>query len=305
MFIRFFLFLYSLLLGIYDTILRLDTQLLGFVCTLFALFKTIITFIMASLKLLLDTRRVKSDGTFNLIYRITHLRKVYTINSGVSLKKEYWNINDTEVYRLHPNSKLINLKLNKDYFLLQDGILRLDDEFTIEKLRNVFSGVEEKNKPISFKVFSDRLISQMHESKRTGNALVYQTAVNRFLQFYYKEDLFISDITYKLLEEFIHSLKVQGLKINSISNYLRSLRAIYNRAIKEKLVERSEYPFYDIKIKVEKTQKRAVSNEDILKLKNARVETGSASWRALNYFFLSYYLIGISFTDLAYLKKEI
>ena len=82
------------------------------------------------------------------------------------------------------------------------------------------------------------------------------------------------------------------------------MRAIYNRAIKEKLVERSEYPFYDIKIKVEKTQKRAVSNEDILKLKTARVETGSASWRALNYFFLSYYLIGISFTDLAYLKKE-
>jgi integrase len=144
----------------------------------------------------------------------------------------------------------------------------------------------------------------MFESKRTGNAIVYQTAVNRFLDFYSKEDLHFKEITYKLLEEFIHSLTINGLKINSISNYLRSLRAIYNRAIKEKLVERSEYPFYDIKIKVEKTQKRAISKNDILKLKNSAVEENSAPCKALNYFFLSYYLIGISFTDLAYLKPD-
>ena len=259
---------------------------------------------MANLKLLIDTRRVKSDGTFNLIFRITHLRKVYTINSGISLNEKFWNHQGTEVYKSHPNAKRINLKLNKDYFLLQDAILRLDEQFTIEKLRSIFDGDEQNNDVITFKAFADGLIAQMFESKRTGNALVYQTAVNRFIKFSERDNIKFSEIDYKLLKGFIHSLEIQGLRINSISNYLRTLRAIFNRAIKEKIVERSEYPFNDLKIKVEKTQKRAISIDDILKLKNLPVEENSAHWKALNYFFLSYYLIGISFTDLAYLKKE-
>lgn len=259
---------------------------------------------MASLKLLLDTRRVKSDETYNIIFRITHLRKVNTINSGISLKEKFWNKHSSEVLNTHPNSKLINIKLNRDYFLLQDAILKLDDQFSIVKLKNIVNGKDLDDEPITFKPFADKLIAQMFESKRTGNAIVYQTAVNRFLQFYSKDDLQFKEITYKLLEEFVHTLKVQGLKTNSVSNYLRSLRAIYNRAIKEKIINRSEYPFYDLKIKTEKTVKRAISSDDINKLKNATVEVNSAHWKALNSFFLSYYLIGISFTDLAYLKSE-
>ncbi len=259
---------------------------------------------MASLKLLLDTRRVKNDGTFNVIFRITQFRKVYTINSGISLDEKYWNHQSTDVNKSHPNAKLINLKLNKDYFLLQDAILRFDDDFSIDKLRNRLNSKGLNDERTTFKVFADNIIAQMFESNRVGNAIVYQTAVNRFLHFYSKKDLKFSEITYKLLEEFICHLKMEGLKTNSISNYLRSLRAIYNRAIKEKIVERSKYPFYDLKIKVENTQKRAIASDDILKLKNASVEENSATWKALNYFLLSYYLIGISFTDLAYLKRE-
>ena len=71
---------------------------------------------MANLKVLLYTRRVKSDGTFNIIFRITHLRKFYTINSGVSLEEHFWNKQNSEVFKSHSNANLINLKLNKDYF---------------------------------------------------------------------------------------------------------------------------------------------------------------------------------------------
>lgn len=57
---------------------------------------------MASLKLLLDTRRVKGDGTYNIIFRITHLRKVYTINSGISLEGKYWNEQTSEALKKTP-----------------------------------------------------------------------------------------------------------------------------------------------------------------------------------------------------------
>lgn len=48
--------------------------------------------------------------------------------------------------------------------------------------------------------------------------------------------------------------------------FLLSLHIVYNKAIKQKVIERSHYPFYDISIKSEKTVKRAILGDDICKL---------------------------------------
>ncbi len=256
---------------------------------------------MANVKTKLDTRRAKSDGTYNIIFRITHYKKVYTINSGTSILEQYWNYEHSKITKQHPNFKLINLKLLKDYFKIEKTILTLDDDFTIEKLRNIIKG-EALNESKSFKKFAQELIDQMMEVNRTGNAIVYQTAVNRLNTFC--GDLTFDKIDYKLLTEFIHHLKVAGLKTNSISNYLRSIRAIYNKAIKYKIAHRDKYPFYDISIKSQRTANRAISKADIKRLISLPLEGNSASKRALNYFMLSFYLRGISFTDMAYLKES-
>jgi integrase/recombinase XerD len=258
---------------------------------------------MSNIRLLMDTRRAKSDGTFNIICRITHFKKVYTINSGVSLQLLFWNDKKMEVAKTHPNSKLLNIKLSKHYFKIQQALLMLDDDFTIEKLKAVINGKSICDLPDTFQVFADKIIQQMMEVKRTGNAIVYQTAVNRLIAFCGR-DISFEEVNYTLLDQFSYHLLTSGLKQNSVSNYFRSIRAIFNKAIKLKLIDRSFYPFHDISIKSEKTAKRAISRSDIIKLINLDLEEHSASWFALNYFLLSYYFIGISFTDLAYLKPE-
>jgi integrase/recombinase XerD len=259
---------------------------------------------MASMKALLDTRRQKSDGCFNIIFRVTHERKVYTLNSGISTTELYWNKQRSEIDKTHPNSKLLNIKLSSEFFKIQQVLLELDDVFTIKELRNRVEGKPESFKEVTFKSFSDKLILQMLEINKTGNALVYQTAVNRFVAFYGKDDFVFKDVNYSVLEQFEHHLLLAGLKLNSISNYIRTIRAIYNKAIKLKVVERSFYPFYDISIKSEKTAKRAILKDDIYKLKQVSLEKHSTAWRSLNYFLLSFYLRGISFTDLAYLTTK-
>lgn len=95
---------------------------------------------MAHVKTLLDTRRAKSDGNFNVIFRITHNKKIYTINSGISIESKLWNEQKNEVSKLHPNSKLINLKLSKEFFQIQQAILKIEDNFSIEALRNLLDG---------------------------------------------------------------------------------------------------------------------------------------------------------------------
>lgn len=258
---------------------------------------------MATIKVLLDLRRAKSDGTFNIIFRITDFKKVYTINSGVSLQQFFWNEKKMEVDKTHPNSKLLNIKLSKHYFKIEQALLTLDDEFSIEKLKLILSGKSKNDINDTFQVFADKVIQQMMEANRIGNAIVYQTAVNRLIA-YCGKDVSFEEVNFKLLDQFSHHLITSGIKQNSVSNYFRSIRAIYNKAIKLKVVERSFYPFYDISIKSEKTAKRAILKDDIYKLKQVHLEKHSTAWRSLNYFLLSFYLRGISFTDLAYLTTN-
>jgi len=258
---------------------------------------------MANIKTLLDLRRAKSDGTFNIIFRITDCKKVYTINSGVSLPKHYWDERKGKVGKTHPNAKPLNIKLSKEFFKIEQAVLSLDEEFSIEKLKAILSGKPQVVAPETFQVFAYKIIQQMKEANRLGNAIVYQTAVNRLIS-YCRKDVSFIEINYKLLDQFSHHLTTSGLKINSVSNYFRSIRAIYNKAIKMKVVDRSFYPFHDISIKSEKTAKRAILKDDITKLLQIHLEKNSACWRSLNYFILSFYLRGISFTDLAYLKHS-
>ena len=259
---------------------------------------------MVQLNLLLDNRRAKSDGTYSIIFRIIQFKTVYTISSGISISKIHWDDKKRQVSQDYANASRINLQLTKKYVAIQSAILQLEDDFTIEGLKEL---LDKNHKPISqttFKAFADELIAQMYSVKRTGNAIVYQTAVNRFLLFCNKPNIKFSEINYSLLDRFSHDLKLQGLKQNSISNYFRSLRAIYNKAIKAKIIDRSLYPFFDIKIKTEKTVKRAILVADIARLSQVIKDDQTPSYKAFKYFLLSFYLIGISFTDMAYLSRK-
>ena len=156
---------------------------------------------MANMKTLLDTRRQKSDGTFNIIFRITHERKVFTLNSGISTIELYWSKQRNEIDKTHPNSKLLNIKLSNQFFKIQQVMLNLDDVFTIEELRNSIGGRSKVSEGVTFKSFSDMLILQMLEINNTGNALVYQTALNRFVAFCGEDDIVFKDIDFALLEQ--------------------------------------------------------------------------------------------------------
>lgn len=261
---------------------------------------------MVHLKTIFDTRRQKSDGTYPITFRITHVKKVYYIPSGISIKKDDWVEDTRTVRKSHPNAQMINTGLSEQYFKIQKAILTIEqtDSFSFEKLKAVISPSLEAGSAKTYYEFSQELIETLRKQKKNGNAIVYNTAINRLVKFIGKEKLLFDDINYSLLVNFNNKLLEDGVRLNSISNYFRALRAIYNKGIKEKLVDRSTSPFFDFSIKTEKTKKRAISKASIQILKATPFRKDTAEWHAVNYFLLSFYLIGISFTDLAYLKLE-
>lgn len=256
---------------------------------------------MVQLKVILDTRKIRADGTYSIYFRITEFKKVFYFHSGFTIQQQYWNDQEKKVLKSHIQARTINASISKKHFELHKAIIELEDEglFSIERLKEKLNT---NSSTITFKNFSDKVIEEMKVQNRTGNAIVYQTGVNSIFRFKHSLELRFTDISVSFLENYISYLSSIGCKVNTIGNYLRTIRAIYNKAIRAKIVDRKFYPFSELTIKTERTAKRAYSKEVIrlireMELSNSKMEI------ARDYYMLSFYLIGINFTDLAYLTK--
>ena len=263
---------------------------------------------MVSYKILLDTRRAKSDSTYAVAIRVTSERKSSTINTGVFVLKEHWNEQQNCVSYQQANAKLLNRKITECYLKVQKAVIELEngDAFNFETLKERIKETGAKPKPchsLTFKEYGEQLVNDLLSINKSGNAIIYRTAINRLLAFTSNPKLRFLEINYNLLEGFKRQLQKDGVKQNTISNYFRTLRAIYNKAIKAKLIDRSYYPFLDIPIKTERTAKRAITIDSLQEIAKLQLKPKSQEWHARNYFLLSFVLIGASFTDLCYLTS--
>ena len=92
--------------------------------------------------------------------------------------------------------------------------------------------------------------------------------------------------------------------MNSIAAYLRSIRAIYNKAIKAEIVDNRNYPFAKFTIDTEETISRTLTLQEIKNLVEYDLEPNTAPWHNRNYFILSFCLIGMNFADLFTLEPN-
>mgnify|MGYP003676184491 CR=1 FL=1 len=85
---------------------------------------------------------------------------------------------------------------------------------------------------------------------------------------------------------------------------MRTIKAIYNKGIKEDIIERENYPFYKYQIKTNPTEKRAIKVEHIKKILELDLINEHSLFHYRNYFLLSYMTMGMSYIDMAFLKKS-
>ena len=98
-------------------------------------------------------------------------------------------------------------------------------------------------------------------------------------------------------------LRNRGLTRNSTSFYMRILRAVYNRAVEKNLTV-NKNPFKHVYTGIDKTVKRALPLKTIRKIKNLDLSLQPSLEFVRDMFLFSFYTRGMSFIDMAYLKKK-
>lgn len=150
--------------------------------------------------------------------------------------------------------------------------------------------------------FAEKVVARLGERKELRLTETYSCAMRSFLRFRKGRDIALTDISSKVIDDYECYLKHEGLTLNSISFYMRILRAIFNRAVKEGLVQDCR-PFSHVFTKMTKTAKRAVPIEVIRKLAVAQIKNKTEQM-ARDLFLFSFYTRGMSFVDIAFLKKS-
>ena len=154
----------------------------------------------------------------------------------------------------------------------------------------------------SFSDFAKAQIDKLVAEHRFNTANGYKSALKNLKTFLDKDDISLKDITADNMKKFELWLKERDLFTNSISFYFRKLRAIYNKAVEQYDI-RDEMPFRHVYTGKANTAKRAISKKEMMKLVQVRLESQSHEF-AKDMFLLSFFLRGISFVDMAHLKKE-
>lgn len=107
-----------------------------------------------------------------------------------------------------------------------------------------------------------------------------------------------------LVGEYEAYLIAKGLASNTVSFYLRTMRAVWNKAVRDGLIERQTSPFLYVNTRVEHTRKRAVDTAVIEQIKGLARELPPGPAQTLDLFLFCYYARGMAFVDLAYLTRD-
>ena len=132
----------------------------------------------------------------------------------------------------------------------------------------------------------------------------YTSAWNKFAKFIGRgKDILMDDLTMDIMEAFNVMLKNEGLQKNTLSYYNRILRAIYNTAVEQELTK-DRQPFKKVYTGIAKTVKRAVSIKTIRDIAHLDLSDKPSLDYARDMFMFSFYTRGMSFVDIAFLKKS-
>lgn len=261
---------------------------------------------MASIKVKYRRSSVSNhEGT--IFYQVIFDRKVRQLTTNYHVFSEEWDESHSMVTtNQHSERKQFILSIRERIRWDMERLNKIAKKLEAEGLRHTADDIIEEfkrySKEYSLFNFMESLIIQLKQNGKIRTSETYTATLNSFKKFRKEEDIMLDCLTSEIMESFEAWHKNHGNSPNTISFYTRVLRAAYNRAVEENIIE-NRNPFRRVYTGIDKTVKRALPLPAIKKIKALDLSLTPSADYARDMFMMSFYLRGMSFIDMAYLKK--
>lgn len=295
-------------------------------------------FMSVATAIILDTRRIKANKKFPVKLRVNYLRETIYYSTIFDLEEEdYQKLSAPRISAnlLVIKNKLKGLERDAEHVVKEIVPFRFVDfdkrfvqshplfknrkklatsvttpssnDFDYSSFVKKFSillevGFDARSIAYSYQEFIKKLLQE----GRISNAVIYHCSYVSLMKF--RGNVPFTEITPTYLMAFEQKLRAEGLSKTTIGFYLRPLRAIYNNAIEEGLVQKDRsYPFGKRRYQIPTSRniKKALSLDDVKRIYYYNDEQFTETdQRSRAYWLFSYFGNGMNPKDIACLRYE-
>ncbi len=241
----------------------------------------------------------------SIVFQLIYGRTVRRITSRYKIFAGEWNGEVGRIALPTPSSpryahlvsveSALQWELNRLQRMVQESVpVNLD-----EIAANFSSGIDAMDSVFNF------IRRQIHHKEQIGkvrSSETYRSMLNSFTCFRKGVDLTFDMMDGMLMELYEAWMRKCGLTRNSTSFYMRILRTNYKLAV-EKGVTPDRHPFRKVYCGIDKTVKRSLPFSEIKKISALDLSRKPSMDFARDMFMFSFCTRGMSFIDMAYLKK--
>lgn len=271
---------------------------------------------MASIKVKYRPSKI-ADQEGAIYYQIIHQRKVRQLTTEYRVLPDEWDEGRSMVTTKQSSKrKSFILSIRERVRWDVERLTRIDRQLDADGLSYTADDVIDEFRSYASKYtllnFMESLIIKFKQNGKIITSETYRAALNSFRKFLCdtkrqdcpgnEEDIMLDRLTSEIMEAYESWHRQLGNSPNTISFYIRILRAVYHRAVEDDAIE-NRHPFRHVYTGVDKTVKRAIPLSHVKMIKNIDLSLSLPLDYARDMFLMSFYLRGMSFIDMAFLKK--
>ncbi len=248
------------------------------------------------------------EGT--IYYQVIHRRVTRQIITKYRILPDEWN---EKVSRIRTDASslaerrihlaALQKHIDRDTRRLGEIIEILEKKPGSYSVDDIVSTFTKPEKQQSLSAFTREIITRLVQMGKHRTAEIYCTVLRSFTAFRSGEDLTPDEIDEDVTQLYEAYLLGNGLVRNTTSFYMRTLRAVYNRAVEKGLTPQRD-PFRHVYTGIDKTVKRAIPLKSIRRIRDLDLSLNPSLDFAKDMFLFSFYTRGMSFIDMAFLKRK-
>jgi integrase len=254
---------------------------------------------MPTFKPVIRLHRERKDGTTNIVIRVLHKRKPgYIPTKYYILPKEFDSLGNKVNDKIKPkeDADKINMDLLSQIGEYGKKLSTTQEQIDLFSVPQLITYLVDKTDTRDLVSLLDRKVRQKTAVGNLNYAESFLGTKNCLVKLGYKT-IPIDLITTQWIKELGDQMKIKGHSPNTIGHRMRDIRTVFNEA------DTGRYPFRGYKIpKAVTTEHRVLTIEQTALIAKKEIKEPLMRW-SRDMYMLSFYLIGMNWRDLAFIKE--